>query len=161
MASATALFPCSSLSTEDKPVKIPRTCSIFFLSSKYLFKKMDLLSRLSNWIIVFIPLRCSNICSSQMIQIWKKNLKNEHLNKHLTLLVLTEFWWIGKSRISSIWKESKHQRKIFFTHNKVEKIWKGSLDLIPSPSWKFKLWVGKFAWGVRSRSQTTFTRGGG
>ena len=34
--------------------------------------------------------------------------------------------------------------------SKVEKILKGSLDLIPSNlQWKFKLWAGKFAWGVK------------
>ena len=32
---------------------------------------------------------------------------------------------------------------------KVEKILKGSLDSIPSPSVKFKLCAGKFAWGVK------------
>ena len=37
--------------------------------------------------------------------------------------------------------------------DKVEKILKGSLDLIPSPSlqWKFKLWAGKFAWVVEAK----------
>ena len=36
---------------------------------------------------------------------------------------------------------------------KVEKIWKGSLDSIPSPSppMKFKSWTGKFVWGVKAK----------
>ena len=38
-------------------------------------------------------------------------------------------------------------------NDKVEKILKGSLDLIPSPSlqWKFKLWAGKFTWGNKAK----------
>ena len=36
-------------------------------------------------------------------------------------------------------------------NSKVEKILKGSQDSVLSPQWKFKLWAGKFAWGVKAK----------
>ena len=43
-----------------------------------------------------------------------------------------------------------------FFSGKVENFLKGSLDSIPLPyvlhlQWKFKLWAGKFAWGVKAK----------
>ena len=88
---------------------------------------------------------------------------NHHkLNPNFCVIVLQ--WWDNKKIWFQInlplhrwfheiflYRFVKNHENISFC--KVEKILKGSLDLIPSPSpsVKFKLWTGKFAWGVKAK----------
>ena len=78
------------------------------------------------------------------------------------------FWIISYNNIFCLfWSQlknsilccSKKAKKISWKHvvisllSKVEKISKASLNLIPSPSpsVKFKLWTGEFAWGLKTK----------
>ena len=66
----------------------------------------------------------------------------------------TIYWY----RLENLWRAilEYQNRTLYSNYFKVENFLKGSLDSIPLPyvlhlQWKFKLWMGKFAWGVKAK----------
>ena len=70
---------------------------------------------------------------------------------------LCDWRFVQENQRASKWAQQVYERGMCFFWSKVEKILKSRLDSIPSPltfSENLKLWVGKYAWGLRCKGKT-------